>query len=130
MLTLKQKTKMENLDIYILTSIVATLFIVFFIEIYRAVKDVDENSYKYEKPGGPRVYLFNLMAKLFEDEKMTKKEKKVIYKAMHRTMADMESDGVRFPEDIKKELIKNREESICEYSGLPSPKFYESLQKK
>ena len=22
-----------------------------------------------------------------------------------------------------KELIKNREESICEYSGLPSPKF-------
>ena len=32
--------------------------------------------------------------------------------------------------DIKKELIKNREESICEYSGLPSPKFYESLQKK
>jgi|LauGreSBDMM110SN_4_FD.fasta_scaffold53079_2 hypothetical protein len=130
MLTLKQKTKMENLDIYILTSIVATLFIVFFIGIYRAVKDVDENSYKYEKPGGPRVYLFNLMAKLFEDEKMTKKEKKVIYKAMHRTMADMESDGVRFPEDIKKELIKNREESICEYSGLPSPKFYESLQKK
>ena len=75
MLTLKQKTKMENLDIYILTSIVATLFIVFFIGIYRAVKDVDENSYKYEKPGGPRVYLFNLMAKLFEDEKMTKKEK-------------------------------------------------------
>ena len=130
MLTLKQKTKMENLDIYILTSIVATLFIVFFIGIYRAVKDVDENSYKYEKPGGPRVYLFNLMAKLFEDEKMTKKEKKVIYKAMHRTMADMESDGVRFPEDIKKELIKNREESICEYSGLHSPKFYESLQKK
>ena len=130
MLTLKQKTKMENLDIYILTSIVATLFIVFFIGIYRAVKDVDENSYKYEKPGGPRVYLFNLMAKLFEDEKMTKKVKKVIYKAMHRTMADMESDGVRFPEDIKKELIKNREESICEYSGLPSPKFYESLQKK
>ena len=121
---------MENLDIYVLTSIVATLFIVFFIGIYRAVKDVDENSYKYEKPGGPRVYLFNLMAKLFEDEKMTKKEKKVIYKAMHRTMADMESDGVRFPEDIKKELIKNREESICEYSGLPSPKFYESLQKK
>lgn len=119
---------MENLDIYILTSIVATLFIVFIVGIYRTVKDVDENSYKHEKEGGPRVALFKMMAKLFEDEKIPKKEKKVIYQAMFRTIADMESDGVRFPEDIKKELIKNREEQYCEYSGLPSPKFYESLQ--
>lgn len=123
---------MQNLDIYILTSIVATLFIVFFIAIYREFNKMSKDGYQYnpnEKMYG-RDALFVLVAKLFEDEKITKKEKKVIYKAMHRTMADMESDGVRFPEDIKKELIKNREESICEYSGLPSPKFYESLQKK
>ncbi len=122
---------MENLDIYILTSIVATLFIVFFIAIYREFNRMSKDGYQYnpnEKKYG-RDALFVLAAKLFEDEKITKKEKKVIYKAMYRTMADMESDGVHFPEDIKKELIKNREESICEYSGLPSPKFYESLQK-
>lgn len=121
---------MENLDIYVLTSVVATLFIVFIVGIYRAVKDVDENSYKYEKPGGPRVALFNMMAKLFEDKTIPNKKKKKMYKSIIQTMSDMESDGVYFPEDIKKEIVKEREESICEYSGLPSPKYYESLQNK
>jgi hypothetical protein len=117
---------MENLDIYILTSIVATLFIVFFIGIYRAVKDVDENSYKYEKEGGPRVALFNMMAKLFEDETIPKKEKKKMYKAMYRTISDMESNGMYFPTEVKEKLKKQREELHCEYSGLPSPKAYEN----
>jgi pyruvate carboxylase len=123
---------MENLDIYILTSIVATLFIVFFITMYREFSRVSKDGYKHnpnQKMYG-RDALFVLASKLFEDKKITKKEKNAIYKAMHQTMADMESDGVRFPEDIKKEIIKNREESICKYSGLPSPKFYESFQQK
>ena len=117
---------MENLDIFILTSIVATLFIVFFIAVYREFSRVDENSYKYEKEGGPRVYLFNLMAKLFEDETIPKKEKKKFYKAMYRTIADMESNGLYFSEEVKEELKKHREELHCEYSGLPSVKAYES----
>ncbi len=116
---------MENLDIFILTSVVATLFVVFFVGCYRELKNVDENSYKYEKEGGPRVALFNMMARLFEDEKIPKKEKKVIYKAMHKTIADMESDGIYFPKDIKEELKKQREELTCEYSGLPSVKTYD-----
>jgi hypothetical protein len=115
---------MENLDIFILTSVVATLFVVFFVTIYRELSTVDENSYKYEKEGGPRVALFNMMARLFEDEEIPKKEKKVIYKAMHKTIADMESDGIYFPEDIKEELKKQREELTCEYSGLPSIRAY------
>jgi len=68
------------------------------------------------------------MAKLFEDDTIPKKEKKKMYKAMAQTIADMESDGVRFPDEIKEEMIKQREELHCEYSGLPSPKYYESLQ--
>lgn len=115
---------MENLDIFILTSVVATLFVVFFVTIYRELSTVNENSYKYEKEGGPRVALFNMMARLFEDEEIPKKEKKVIYKAMHKTIADMESDGIYFPEDIKEELKKQREELTCEYSGLPSIRAY------
>ena len=121
---------MENLDIYILTSIVATLFIVFFIAIYREFSRMSKEGYKYnpnEKMYG-RDALFVMMSKLFEDEKLPKKEKKIIYKAMFRTMADMESDGVYFDPDIKKEIIRQKEELHCEYSGLPSPKFYESLQ--
>jgi len=41
-------------------------------------------------------------------------------------LSDMESDGVYFPEDIKIKLKEHREESICEYSGLPSVEFYEN----
>jgi len=120
---------MQNLDIYILTSVIATLFIVFFIGIYRAIKDVDAESYKQSgKEGGPRAALFNIMAKLFEDDTIPKKEKKKMYKAVVQTMADMESDGIRFPDEVKEQLMKHRDELHCEYSGLPSPKYYESLQ--
>ena len=118
---------MQNLDIYILTSIVATLFIVFFIAIYREFSRMDKEGYKYDpnaKKYG-RDALFVLAAKLFEDEKVPKRDKEIIYKAVNRTIADMESDGIYFSEEAKDELRKQREESFCEYSGLPSPKAYE-----
>ena len=117
---------MENLDIYLLTAVITTLFVVFIVLVYRELSSVDENSHKHEKEGGPRVALFNLMARLFEDETIPKKEKKKVYKAMYRTIADMESDGMRFSEEIKWEMEKAREELNCEYSGLPSPKAYET----
>ncbi len=37
----------------------------------------------------------------------------------------MESDGIYFPEEVKEELRKHREELHCEYSGLPSVKAYQ-----
>lgn len=40
-------------------------------------------------------------------------------------LADMESNGIYFSEEIKEELKKQREELLCEYSGLPSVKSYE-----
>jgi hypothetical protein len=120
---------MENLDVLILTSIIATAFVVFIIATYREFVHMSKNPHLYRRRAdiGSRVEFANFMGKLFDNKKMSKKKKKVVYQAMFETMADMESDGVRFPEDVKKELIKNREESICEYSGLPSPKSYESL---
>ena len=118
---------MENLDIYILTSIVATLFIVFFIAVGREFNSMATKPYKYEKESGPRADMINFLGTLFDDNSTTKKEKKMIYKAMNRTIADMESDGLYFPEDIKEELKRKREELNCEYSGLPSVKFYENL---
>jgi hypothetical protein len=117
---------MENLDLIILSSVISILFIVFIVGIYQAVKDADENDYKYTKEGGPRVWLFNTMAKLFEDERVTKKDKKVIYKAMYRTISDMESDGIYFPDTVKEKLKEYREELHCEYSGLPSVMSYDT----
>ena len=121
---------MENLDIIILTSVVSTLFLVFFILMYKELKDVDENGWKYDpnaKKYG-REALFILMQRLFEDEITPKKEKKKVYKAMYRTMADMESDGIYFPEEVKEKMKEYRDEMHCEYSGLPSPIAYERNQ--
>lgn len=100
---------MENLDIYILTSVMVILFLVFIIGIYRAVKDAD---------------MLKLVGKMFDNENIPNKEKKVIYKAIHRTMSDMESDGVYFPIEVKEELKRQKEELYCEYSGLPSVLAY------
>jgi hypothetical protein len=116
---------MENLDIIILTSIVSTLFVVFGVLMYKELASVDENTYKTSKDGGPRVYLMKMMGRLFDDE-IPVNERKVIYKAVKRTMADMESDGIYFPEDVKERLREYREEMNCEYSGLPSVKSYEN----
>ena len=127
---------MENLDIIILTSIISTLFIVFGILMYKEFSNMEKNGYQYDpnsKKYG-RDALFDMMARLFEDEhvtkarkKISKKDKEVIYKAVARTISDMESDGMYFPEEVKEKLKEYREETYCEYSGLPSPKAYESV---
>ncbi len=120
---------MENLDIIILTTILSTLFIVFFGLMYREFSKMEKNEYKYdpnEKKYG-REALLIFMQRLFDDEttkKMTKKEKRVMLSSVKRTIADMESDGVYFPIEIKEDLEKKRKEMTCEYSGLPSVKAY------
>jgi len=118
---------MENLEIIILSTIVTTLFAVFIIGTYREFSRMDKEGYApdpNEKKYG-REALFVLAAKLFEDKKVPKRDKEIIYKAVSRTISDMESDGIYFSEEAKEELKKQREEAYCEYSGLPSPKAYE-----
>jgi hypothetical protein len=118
---------MDN-EIVLLTSIVVTLFIVFGIAMYREFSVMSKNDYVHTKEAGPRAGLVNFMGRLFDEEsnkKLTIKQKELIYKAMNRTIADMESDGIYFPEEVKEELAKQREELHCEYSGLPSVKAYD-----
>jgi hypothetical protein len=117
---------MENLDIIILTSIVSTLFIVFGIVMYKELKNApDQSKDLYER--SPRANMIRFVGSIFDDNAISKKEKKVIYKAVKRTISDMESDGMYFPEEVKERLQEYREEMHCEYSGLPSPKAYESI---
>lgn len=53
------------------------------------------------------------------------KDKTITY----RPLSDMESDGVYFPENIKKELTDLREKEHCHYSGLPSVEWYSQNSK-
>jgi hypothetical protein len=116
---------MENLDILILTSIVATLFAVFIITMWRELNAVSKRPPDYSSERGPRADMINFVGNLFDDKSIPKKEKKMIVKAMNRTISDMESDGLYFPEEVKEKLNKQREELNCEYSGLPSVKSYQ-----
>ena len=117
---------MEHIDIIILTSVVATLFVVFFIAIYREVKSIDVTKPDYSKDNGPRARMIELVGGVFDSKKTSVKDRKVIMKAISRTIADMESDGIYFTPEIKEELEKQREELYCEYSNLPSVKAYET----
>ena len=108
------------MEIVILSSIVVTLFIVFGITVYR---EINKDYKPTIKEMGPRANMVNFMGKLF-DEKQTINEQKYILKTMTRTISDMENDGVYFPDSIKDELEKKREELYCEYSNLPSVKSY------
>jgi len=120
---------MENLDIIILTTIVSTLFLVFGILVYKEFMSMEKNGYQYDpnaKKYG-RDALFVMMQRLFDEQSIPKREKKIIYKSVNRTIADMESNCMYFPEEIKEKLREYREDFHCEYSGLPSPKAYEQI---
>jgi len=118
---------MENLDIIILSTIVSTLFVVFGIVMYKELNNLtDQSNDSYEN--SPRANMVRFVGSLFDSEvtnTMTKKEKVAVYNAVKRTISDMESDGIYFPENVKEELKKQRQELNCEYSGLPSVKAYQ-----
>ena len=116
---------MENIDIFILTSIVATLFAVFIIAMWRELNAVSKRPPDYSAERGPRADMIKFVGNIFDDKNIPKKEKKLIVKAMNRTISDMESDGIYFPSEVKEELERQREELNCEYSGLPSVKSYD-----
>ena len=114
------------MDIILLTTIIATLFVVFGIAVFREFNVMGNETYKYQKESGPRAGLVNFVGNLTSNKSLTKKERKIVYNAMRRNIADMESDGVYFDENIKEMLKKQKEELHCEYSGLPSVKAYEN----
>lgn len=118
---------MENIDIIILTSIVAIAFVVFIVTSIREFIKMEFNEYQYnpnQKKYG-RDALFDLLEKLFNDDTISKDSKKEIIKTLERNISDMETDGVRFSDNVKEKLEKDREELYCEYSGLPSVKSYD-----
>jgi len=116
---------MDNIGIIILSIFVTIAFVVFIVASIKEISKMDKEPYQYKKPVFGRDALYNLLENLFNDDKLSVKEKKNLLKTIDRTISDMESDGMYFPEEIKDELEKQREELYCEYSGLPSPKAYD-----
>jgi hypothetical protein len=114
------------MDIIILSSIVTLLFIVFGAVTYREFTKKEVSPTGFEN--GPRTKMVRFIGKLFDEANYNNSPievKKVIYSNIKQTISDMESDGVYFPDEVRIELEKKREELNCEYSGLPSVKSYQ-----
>lgn len=111
-----------DLDIILLSSIIATLFIVFMIAVYREFSVMEDETYIFQKESGPRAGLVNFVGNLAVNKALTPEEKKVIYQAMHRNIADMESDGVYFDETLKVIVAEQIEELGVELVAKPARK--------
>jgi hypothetical protein len=109
------------MEIIILTTIICTLFAVFIFGPLFYAHHVNKSR---SVSGDTKSNLIKLINSLPADKSVSRKNKKKMVKVISRTMSDMESDGIYFPEEVKEELRRQRNE-MCEYSGLPSVKSYE-----
>jgi hypothetical protein len=98
--------------------------IVTYIEIRKVGKDPTYGSSETEV--SIRANMIKAIGSLFDNDNISKKDKKIIYGTIKQAICDMESDGVYFPESVKDDLRKQRDELYCEYSNLPSVKSYEN----
>jgi hypothetical protein len=121
---------MENFDVIILSAVAAIGFVIFIVGCFREFAKMEKEEYRPSTNGKKfgRDAVFDIVARLFDDTKNTKEDKIKLIKTLDRTISDMESDGMYFSEEVKEKLEKEREELFCEYSGLPSPKSYESVK--
>ena len=115
------------MDIIILSSIVSLLFASFLFFTYKELSKPESAPQGIED--GPRTKMIRFVGRMFDQQDFDNQSvevKKYIYSNIKRTISDMESDGVYFPEEVKVELEKKREQLTCEYSGLPSVESYQN----
>lgn len=120
---------MENLDVIIFSSFVGLAFIIFIVTSIKEFSKMSKGEYVYnpeEKKFG-RNAIYNLLEKIVSDPATSTKEKVALVESVDRVLADMESDGVYFSDEIKERLEHKRKDLYCEYSGLPSAKAYDLI---
>jgi len=117
-----------DMDIILLTAVISTLFIVFMIAVYREFSVMENETYVYQKESGPRAGLVNFVGNIAVNKSLSKEEKKVIYKAMHRNIADMESDGVYFDNSLK-EIVENQIDTLGNDEQKPKSEVKEKPSK-
>ena len=117
---------MENLDVIILSAFVTIGFLIFIVGCLREFSKMEKEGYTYtptrKKFGRDAVY--DMMERLFDDTKQTKEDKVKLINTLDRTIADMESDGMYFSDEVKEKLEKEREELFRFYAGSVRKWFY------
>ena len=98
---------MENTEILVLTGIICTLFALFIIGPLFYAHQMNQNNggefgsnAKDQRPKKELETLNHLYREILTEQSLSKKEKLAIAKIMNRTISDMDSDGVYFPESL------------------------------
>jgi hypothetical protein len=75
---------------------------------------MESETYTYDKnkTNYGRDALFDMLQKAFEDETVPQKERKALLQTIDKSMADMETDGIYFSEEIKEKLKLKLAEKI------------------
>ncbi len=96
------------MDIIVLSIIISLLFIVF------AFGPILFQEYSIAKKGNANINFNQFIQRYFANEKsldnMDSSKRKALYEKVSSNIADMEVDGVYFPDEIKKELEKRKKE--------------------
>lgn len=113
---------MENLDVILLTVVVAGAFIAFIVTTLKELSNMEKTPYTYDKDKTTygREALFNVLQKLFEDNPTAQKEKNALLKTIDRTISDMETDGLYFSEEVKEKLKAKLAEEIAQLPTDPT----------
>ena len=115
---------MENLDIILLTAVVAIAFIAFIATTLKEFSIMENKTYTFDKNKTTygRDALFDLLQKAFDEETIPLKERNALLQTIDRSMSDMETDGLYFSEEIKEKLKAKLVEKIGLLpTSLPNP---------
>ncbi len=82
----------ENLDIIILTIIIALLFLIFILATLKEFAESAKTPFKGGKERGVRADLIELVGKIFSDETIEPEEKKILLKKMSENLTSIEDE--------------------------------------
>ncbi len=83
---------MENLDLYILTTIVVILFMVFILATFKEIMEETKKPFAGGKEKGPRADMMEFVGRLFSDERIEPSEKKQLLNIIKKKIDDIEVD--------------------------------------
>ena len=78
---------MDNIGIVILSIFVMIAFVVFIVASIKEISKMEKEGYQYKKPVFGRDALYNILEKLFNDDKLSEKEKKNLLKTISQKKA-------------------------------------------
>jgi hypothetical protein len=84
---------MESLDIIILTTVVAILFLVFILATFKEMAEEAKKPIKREKERGPRADLIDFVGRIFSDDSIEPKEKKELLKIITNSLKGVDDEA-------------------------------------